>query len=236
MALALFDLDNTLIAGDSDHLWGQWLCAQGRVDSTEFAARNDAFYRDYQRGELDIDAYLSFALAPLRGHSTEEVARWHTQFMRECIEPIMLQAAAALIAMHRARGDALLIITATNAVVTQPIAQALGVGALIASDAEIEQQHYTGRAQGIPSFREGKVRRLEAWLDERGLGLEEAWFYSDSHNDLPLLQRVEHPVAVDPDATLAAHARDRGWPQLTLRAGPQPRLLEPQSSSLQWAL
>jgi HAD superfamily hydrolase (TIGR01490 family) len=237
MALALFDLDNTLIAGDSDHLWGRWLCTRGHVDSEAFAARNDRFYSDYQRGELDIDAYLHFALAPLKGLTVAEVARWHREFMGECIEPVMLDAARALLAAHRARGDELVIITATNEVVTRPIADALGVSTLIASGAEVSDGRYTGRPRGIPSFREGKVSRLEAWLAQRDVDLSGAWFYSDSHNDLPLLGRVGRPVAVDPNDPLRAHALEAGWPLLTLRAGPQPAsLAADQSSSLQWLL
>lgn len=217
MTLAIFDLDNTLIAGDSDHLWGVFVCEQGLVDGEDFAQRNEAFYADYQRGELDIDAYLRFALAPLAGRPQDQLADWHAAFMREKIAPIMLPAAAELIASHRGRGDTLLIVTATNAFITRPIADALGIDNLLACEGEIVDGRYTGQPQGIPTYKEGKVRRLQEWLAQTGLSMDGAWFYSDSHNDLPLLERVDNPVAVDPDEILAARARSEGWPVISLR-------------------
>lgn len=217
MTLAIFDLDSTLIAGDSDHLWGVFLCERGLVDGTEFAARNEQFYRDYQAGVLDIDAYLRFALAPLAGQPLETLAAWHRDFMRSKIEPIMLPKAAALIARHRAQGDELMIVTATNAFITRPIATALGIEHLLACEAEMVDGRYTGNPTGVPSYHEGKVIRLQAWLAERGEQLAGAWFYSDSHNDLPLLERVDNPVAVDPDTVLRQRAEDRGWPIISLR-------------------
>jgi HAD superfamily hydrolase (TIGR01490 family) len=217
MTLAIFDLDNTLIAGDSDHLWGVFLCEQNLVDGDDFARRNEAFYAAYQRGELDIDAYLRFALAPLAGRPQEQLDDWHAAFMREKIKPIMLPAAEELIARHRDQGDTLLIVTATNAFITRPIAQALGIDNLLACEGEMVDGRYTGQPRGIPTYREGKVKRLEAWLEETGLSLAGAWFYSDSHNDLPLLERVDNPVAVDPDEILAERARSAGWPVISLR-------------------
>jgi HAD superfamily hydrolase (TIGR01490 family) len=218
MTLAIFDLDNTLIAGDSDHLWGEWLCAEGIVDGADFAARNQRFYDDYRAGVLDIHAYLRFALGPLRGRSVAEVAGWQGRFLRECIEPIMLPAAQALLAAHRDRGDTLLVLTATNDVVTRPIATALGVEHLLACAAEVVDGRYTGNSVGTPSYREGKVERLLAWLAQRPEALTGATFYSDSHNDLPLLRRVDHPVAVDADPLLAAEAAAAGWPCISLRS------------------
>lgn len=217
MTLAIFDLDNTLIAGDSDHLWGCYLCDRGLVDSAAFAAQNEQFYRDYQAGDLDVEAYLRFALAPLAGRPPEELARWHRGFMREVIEPIMLPAARDLVEGHRERGHTLLIITATNAFITAPIAAALGIDHLLACEAQRVDGRYTGEPEGIPSFGAGKVTRLEAWREARGESLAGAWFYSDSHNDLPLLERVDNPVAVDPDERLRRRAEQAGWPVISLR-------------------
>lgn len=217
MALAIFDLDNTLLAGDSDHVWGQFLSARGFVDGEHYARENERFYRDYQQGTLDIHAFLRFALRPLRDLPRPRLEMLRAEFMRECIEPIMLPAARDLIAIHDRAGDTLMIITATNAFVTTPIATAFGVPNLIATDPEERDGIFTGEVAGIPAFREGKVQRLEAWLAERGQSLTGSSFYSDSHNDLPLLLKVDHPTAVDPDAQLRAQALARGWPILTLR-------------------
>ena len=217
MALAIFDLDNTLIAGDSDHSWGQFLCAEGLVDAQRFSHDNDRFYQDYQEGRLDIYAYLRFALAPLTGRSIEEVARLQQRFMRDWVEPMLLPAAFELLDKHRNRGDELVIITASNTVVTGPIAERLGVATLMGCDTEIVGGKYTGQPTGVPSFQEGKVTRLQDWLATTGHSLTGAWFYSDSHNDLPLLERVDNPVATDPDPQLAAVANDRGWPIISLR-------------------
>jgi len=217
MALAIFDLDNTLIAGDSDHSWGEFLCAEGLVDAQRFSHDNDRFYQDYQEGRLDIYAYLRFALAPLTGRSIEEVARLQQQFMRDWVEPMLLPAAFELLDKHRNRGDELVIITASNTVVTGPIAERLGVATLMGCDTEIVGGKYTGQPTGVPSFQEGKVTRLQDWLATTGHSLTGAWFYSDSHNDLPLLERVDNPVATDPDPQLAAVANDRGWPIISLR-------------------
>ena len=217
MTLAIFDLDNTLIGGDSDHLWGQFVCEQRLVDSDDFAQRSDKFYGDYQAGTLDIDAYLRHALSSLQGHSPEQLSAWHDAFMDSKIKPILLPRAADLIADHRRRGHELLIITATNRFITAPIAEVLGVENLIACEAEIVNGRYTGAASGIPSYQGGKVTRLADWLQEREIELEGAWFYSDSHNDLPLLELVDNPVAVDPDDTLRARAIELEWPVISLR-------------------
>ena len=216
MALAIFDLDNTLLTGDSDYLWGQFLCDLGVVDRTRYERENDRFYADYRAGRLDIMAFLRFSLAPLAAHPRARLDGWHERFMAEKIDPLIGEPAQALVARHRAAGDTLMIITATNAFVTAPIAARFGIPHLIATEPEVVDGQYTGRVAGTPSFREGKVERLDDWLAERGESLEGAWFYSDSHNDLPLLERVTHPVAVDPDPTLAMHARSRNWPVISL--------------------
>lgn len=221
MSLAIFDLDNTLIAGDSDHRWGEFMIHKGLVDADHYRARNDDFYRAYQDGSLDIGEFLGFSLAPFARLSDAQISELQREFLSEWIEPLMLEAATDLIEHHRARGDALLIITATNRIVTEPIARRLGIGQLLASEAERDAHGYTGRPTGIPCFQEGKVRRLEQWLVDHPHRLERAHFYSDSANDLPLLERVGHPVAVDPDPRLAAAARERGWPQMSLRDRPK---------------
>lgn len=217
MTLAIFDLDNTLIGDDSDHLWGQFVCEQQLVNEADFARRSDQFYADYQTGNLDIDAYLRFALSTLRGHPAEQLDAWHRTFMDSKIKPVMLPKAAELLADHRKRGHELLIITATNRFVTEPIAAALGVENLIACDAEIVDGLYTGAPSGIPSYQAGKVARLYEWLGNGNSSLEGAWFYSDSHNDLPLLELVDNPVAVDPDDTLRSRAVELEWPVISLR-------------------
>lgn len=217
MTLAIFDLDNTLIAGDSDHRWGEFLVAEGIVDSDHFSRENDRFFADYQRGALDIDAYLTFVLAPLAGRSLDAIAGWQMRFLSECIAPIMLPSASALIEKHRSQGHRPLIITATNEVVTRPIADILGVSDLLGCQVEIRDNVITGRPTGTRTYREGKVQRLREWMTAESEVLDGAWFYSDSHNDLPLLEIVDHPVAVDPDDTLAAVAAERGWPLISLR-------------------
>lgn len=217
MALAIFDLDNTLLAGDSDYLWGVFLAERGVVDGEAHARENERFYREYREGRLDIFAFLRFSLRPLRENDPEDLLRWRADFVREKIEPIILPAALDLIGEHRARGDTLLIITATNELVTAPIAERLGVPHLIATVPEQRDGRYTGEVAGVPSFREGKVERLEAWLRHTGADLAGSSFYSDSHNDIPLLERVDRAVAVDPDQPLERHARARGWPVISLR-------------------
>ncbi|MCB1864605.1 MAG: HAD family hydrolase [Chromatiales bacterium] len=216
MALALFDLDNTLLAGDSDYLWGQFLVARGVVDADHYERTNQAFYDDYRAGRLDIDAFLRFALAPLAAHPLQRLLAWRADFMREAIEPIVTGAALALIEQHRSQGDDLVIITATNRFVTEPIAARFGIQQLIATEPEFDGERYTGRVAGRPAFANGKVERLDDWLAERAKSLTGSTFYSDSINDLPLLERVDHPVATNPDARLAAVAAQRGWPVLNL--------------------
>ncbi len=222
MSVALFDLDNTLIAGDSDSLWGEYLVTCGAVDSEAFAATHRRFHQDYIEGQLDIDAFLAFALGPLAEHPEEQLIAWRAAFVRDWIEPLVLPAAETLLEEHRRAGHHLAIVTATNRFVTAPIAERLGVPTLLATEPERREGRYTGRHTGTPTFREGKIRVVEAWLREHGLERAEKWFYSDSLNDLPLLRHVEHPVAVDPDETLRAEARQHGWPVLTLRQTESP--------------
>lgn len=217
MSLAIFDLDNTLIAGDSDYLWGEFVVENGMVDAAHYRQKNDEFYEAYQNGSLDIVAYLNFALAPLAGRPPEALAALHERFMSEKIRPIMLAKANDLIEHHRSLGDTLLIITATNRFVTGPIAEALGVGAILASEPELVDGCYTGKATGVPCFQQGKVTRLASWLADSGESLKGSHFYSDSFNDIPLLEEVDHPVAVDPDDRLAEYAKERGIKIISLR-------------------
>lgn len=220
MNLALFDLDNTLLSGDSDFEWSQFLIEQGVLDRELFEARNLAFYEQYKAGTLDIHEFLDFQLKPLSHHARKVLDDWHEEFMRRKVRPMMGAKARDLVAKHRSAGDVCVIITATNSFVTAPIAREFGVAHLIATDPEENDGEFTGNVAGVPSFREGKVLRMENWLSERGWGWEsfrETWFYSDSLNDLPLLSKVKHPVAVDPDATLRAHAEKQGWAVISLR-------------------
>ena len=220
MRLALFDLDNTLLAGDSDYEWGQFLVDRGVLERETYEAQNRAFYEQYKAGTLDIHEFLGFALRPLAAHAPAELERWHAEFMRTRISPMILPGARALVRRHLAAGDLCAIITATNSFVTRPIAREFGVEHLIATEPEKRNGRFTGGVAGLPCFRDGKVRRLEDWL--RGLGRSLADFegsacYSDSHNDLSLLERVTRPVAVDPDDTLARIAAQRGWERISLR-------------------
>ncbi|MBF0184823.1 MAG: HAD family phosphatase [Magnetococcales bacterium] len=217
MALALFDLDNTLLAGDSDHLWGEYLIAEGIVDAKEYKTRNDQFYHDYQQGTLDIFAYLSFQAGILAQYDRATLNHWRRDYLQRMIVPIIAPHTPALLQWHRQRGDQLLIITATNRFVTTPIAEYLGVDALLATELEEIDGRFTGQPDGIPCFREGKVLHLMQWMKQSGLDLADSWFYSDSHNDLPLLGEVAFPVAVDPDATLRTTAQEKAWPIISLR-------------------
>ncbi|MGD8175896.1 HAD family hydrolase [Marinimicrobium sp. ARAG 43.8] len=217
MTLAIFDLDNTLIAGDSDHRWGEFMIHKALVDADLYREKNDAFYRAYQDGTLDIDEYLHFSLAPFGTLSDADILELQREFMLDWVEPLMLKKAGELIDQHRRQNHQLLIITATNNVVTAPIAERLGIPALLASEAERGPNGFTGRPTGTPTFQHGKVIRLEQWLEKNPHPLEDAYFYSDSANDLPLLEAVGHPTAVDPDARLERIARERQWPILSLR-------------------
>lgn len=217
MSLAIFDLDHTLLSGDSDHAWGEFLVRQQIVDPSHYQRQNDHFFAQYQQGTLDIHEYLAFALEPLTRFSVQELDLLHRQFMREYIQPMRQYKADALLRQHRERGDFLLIITATNRFITAPIARALGVDDLLATDPELQGNRYTGRVKGVPCYREGKVERLRQWLEDTEQTLEDSYFYSDSINDLPLLEAVTHPFVVDGDERLLAEAQRRQWPTLSLR-------------------
>jgi HAD superfamily hydrolase (TIGR01490 family) len=215
--LVLFDLDNTLLAGDSDFEWAQFLIEQGVLDREVYEARNQEFYDQYKAGTLDIREFLDFQLKPLSRHPRTQLDAWHRQFMESKVRPLMREKARALVARHR--GDLSVVITATNSFVTAPIAREFGIANLIATEPEQRNGEFSGAVAGTPCFRDGKVARLEEWLAKRGSPLAaftESWFYSDSLNDLPLLDRVSHPVAVDPDDTLRKHAASRGWPIISL--------------------
>ncbi|MGC3964599.1 MAG: HAD family hydrolase [Rhodocyclaceae bacterium] len=218
--LTLFDLDNTLLGGDSDHAWGQFLCDQGIVDRQEYETTNDRFYAQYKDGTLDMNAFLAFVLAPMTRLTRAELDTLHARFMRECIEPIVLPRGLELVRKHLDAGDLVAIVTATNAFVTAPIVRLFGVQHLIATIPAQENGRFTGLARGTPAFREGKIARVEAWLESMALNwgsFTQTNFYSDSLNDLPLLQKVANPVAVDPDETLRTYATERGWPVISLR-------------------
>lgn len=220
MPLAIFDLDNTLIAGDSDYLWGEFLVEHRLVDVAAYQAQNERFYRDYQARQLDIFAYLTFALTPLTRFSPEELTALHARFMQERINPILLPKAVELVERHRHQGDTLMVITATNRFITEPIVAAFNIPHLLASEPEMIDGRYSGRPTGIPCYQHGKVQRLEAWLEARGESLEGSYFYSDSANDIPLLDRVDYPVAVDPDGALREYAEQNRLPIISLREAP----------------
>jgi HAD superfamily hydrolase (TIGR01490 family) len=220
MRLALFDLDHTLLAGDSDYEWGQFLVDRGVLERETYEAQNRAYYEQYAAGTLDIHEYLGFALRPLAEHRPQDLARWHADFMQSRVLPMIGAPARALVRGHRDRGDLCAIVTATNSFVTAPIVREFGVEHLIATEPESRHGRFTGRVAGAPCFRDGKVRRLEEWLAGLGRRLPdfaESSFYSDSHNDLALLERVTRPVAVDPDEQLRAEARHRQWEVISLR-------------------
>lgn len=220
MNLALFDLDNTLLAGDSDFEWAQFLIEQHVLDREVYEARNVEFYEQYKAGTLDIHEFLDFQLKPLSRHPRSQLDAWHREFMEKRILPLIAPGAHELINGHMLGGDLCVIITATNRFVTAPIARTLGISNLIATEPEQKDGEFTGQVSGLPCFREGKIARLESWLDAHNLtwlSFLESWFYSDSLNDLPLLNKVTHPVAVDPDATLKGYAEKNAWPIISLR-------------------
>ena len=217
MGLALFDLDNTLIAGDSDYLWGCFLVEQGIVDGKLYESENQRFYDLYKIGKLDIHEFHKFQLKILTQHSMETLEQWRSRYIEEKITPVLLTKAEALIEQHRQQQDTLVVITATNRFITGPIAELYNIQHLLATEPEIINGRYSGAITGVPCFQDGKVEQLESWLETRQLTLDDSWFYSDSHNDLPLLNRVSHPVAVDPDEILKQHAEEHGWPVISLR-------------------
>ena len=216
MTLALFDLDNTLLSDDSDYRWGQYLVEKQLIDSEEHTEKNKAFYQQYSEGVLDIHEFCAFSFEFLAGKSMEELATLHQDFMETQILASMSNKSKALIAQHKAMGHTLMVITATNSFVTRPIVTAFGIEHLIATEPKIENGRYTREIDGVPSFKEGKVTRLNAWLEKNDVTLEDSYFYSDSHNDLPLLEIVTTPIAVDPDPKLRAVAEGKGWDIISL--------------------
>ena len=217
MPVTIFDLDETLIAGDSDHKWGQFLVDRRLVNTKKFKEINDRFYKQYKEGALNIDEYLNFSCSPLTQYSIEELHAFRSEFVAERITPIILKEAQNLVEEHRQQGDTLLVITATIEFITRPIVDEFGIDNLIAPEPEIVFDRYTGRTLGVPSFGEGKVTRLHQWLKSREISMDGSYFYSDSHNDLPLLRLVDNPVAVDPDQILKEEAEKKNWPIITLR-------------------
>lgn len=222
-ALALFDLDHTLLAGDSDYLWGEFLADSGLVDRVRYERANRQFYADYVAGTLDIQAYVRFVLAPLVRLDAARLAELRREFITTRIRPIVASGTPALLARHRAAGDTLVITTSTNRFITEPIAALLGVDALIATEAEVVDGKLTGRLAGIPNFQSGKIARLEQWLAAQDRTFSTIYAYSDSYNDVPLLEKADRPTAVDPDDRLRAVAQTRGWPIISLRSARQDR-------------
>jgi HAD superfamily hydrolase (TIGR01490 family) len=207
MALAIFDLDHTLLNGDSDYLWGEYMVANQIVDKAEYQLENKAFLRDYQRGQLDNNRYLQFALKPLTQHPVEQLYNWREDYVKNWIKPIVANGTANLLEQHRESGDTLIIVSATNLFITEPIAELLGIAHILSTE-----------PLGIPTYKEGKVAALNAWLEDSEHRLDDSYFYSDSINDLPLLEQVSTPVAVNPDEELLVIAEERGWQILDLRS------------------
>lgn len=217
--LALFDLDNTLLSGDSDYEWAQFLIERGVLERAKYEARNQHFSRQYKEGRLDIHEFLDFQLAPLARYPRAKLNEWHGEFMQAKVRPLIRGKGKELVQRHIRQGHLCAIVTSTNAFITAPIAREFGVNHLLATELEVHNGRFTGRPSGTPCFRQGKVTCLAEWLGGRGQTLASfpaSWFYSDSLNDLPLLERVTHPVAVDPDETLRREALGRGWPIISL--------------------
>jgi HAD superfamily hydrolase (TIGR01490 family) len=218
--LALFDLDNTILAGDSDYNWSRFLIQEGYLDGAIHAEKNEKFYADYKAGTLDIYAFVEFQFKPLARNPRTVLNQLLKKYVEEVIKPMITEKARALVKRHQEEGDLIIVITATNSFITKPIAELFGIENLIGTDPEEKEGEFTGKVTGLPSFKEGKVTRLEAWLKGKNLLLtsfEKSYFYSDSHNDLPLMQKVTHPVAVDSDDVLSEYAKSKGWPQISLR-------------------
>lgn len=217
MTLALFDLDNTLLSGDSDYEWGRFLVRKNLVDADSYEQANAHFYEQYQQGKLDINAFCAFAFKPLTEHSFEALQVLHQEFMQTTIHAFMSKKAKKLVQSHRQQQHTLMVITATNSFVTRPITEAFGINHLLATEPKIVNNRYYAAIEGIPCFQQGKVTRLQQWLERSNETLEGSYFYSDSHNDLPLLDMVDHPIAVDPDEKLAHIAQEQGWKSISLR-------------------
>jgi HAD superfamily hydrolase (TIGR01490 family) len=218
--LALFDLDNTILAGDSDYNWSRFLIQEGYLDGAIHAEKNEKFYADYKAGTLDIYAFVEFQFKPLARNPRSVLNQLLKKYVEDLIKPMITEKARTLVKKHQEEGDLIIVITATNSFITKPIAALFGIENLIGTDPEEKEGEFTGKVSGLPSFKEGKVTRLEAWLKNKNLSLanfEKSYFYSDSHNDLPLMQKVTHPVAVDSDDILSEYATSKGWPQISLR-------------------
>lgn len=216
MPVTIFDLDKTLLSGDSDHAWGLYLAEIGVVDRDHHEREQARYYADYVAGRLDIDDFLRFQLQPLRDNAMADLERWRADFLARKIRPMITPPARELVELHRRRGNTLLIITATNRFITAPIAAEFGIEHLLATEPARANGNFTGAVAGVPCYRQGKLHHLDRWLQKSGLDLNESWCYSDSHNDLPLLRAVSHPVAVNPDRRLAATAKEQSWPILDL--------------------
>ncbi|MEL0082160.1 MAG: HAD family phosphatase [Gammaproteobacteria bacterium] len=219
MTLALFDLDNTLLANDSDYLWGEYLCNRKIVDPVDYDRQNKHFYQQYERGEMDIDEFLRFALEPLRQHSPSELLTLRDDYLASLLPAQVAPGTAALLQQHHERGDTLVIITATNRFISAPIARYLGVNHLIATLPSLTDGNFDGGYRSPPCYQQDKLTNLNLWLATYGLNRNGSYAYSDSHNDLPLLEWADHPVAVDPDPQLRAVAEERNWPVISLRQG-----------------
>lgn len=220
MDLVLFDLDNTLLNGDSDFAWAQFLITKGVLDREVQEARNVTFYEQYKAGTLDIFEFLDFQLAPLTRHSRDQLDAWHREFMADSVVPMITDKARALVRQHLDSGALVAVVTATNSFVTGPIVREFGIPHLVATIPAQENGAFTGKPRGMPAFKAGKIERVDTWLESLGLytgSFTRSWFYSDSHNDLPLMSRVTDPIAVDPDDTLRTHAQSAGWPVISLR-------------------
>lgn len=217
VSMALFDLDNTLLGGDSDYLWGEYLARIGVVDEQAHRRENERFFEQYRAGSLDIEAFLAFQLRPLADNALNDLLAWRDRFVREIIAPLVLEKGRQLIDEHRRKGDWLAIVTSTNAFITRPIADLVGITHLLATEPERDGDRYTGAYVGVPCSGEGKVHRVREWAARNDLPLIDSWFYSDSYQDLPLLSFVDHPVAVDPDDALREHAARSGWPVVSFR-------------------
>lgn len=217
MTLALFDLDHTLLNGDSDYAWGQFLVSKGLVEREHYETANQYFYDQYKQGVLDIHEFAAFSFQPLSERSMAELAALHREFMTSTVQPMITDAAQQLVERHRRQGHTLVVITATNSFITRPIVEAFGIPHLLATEPKIVNERYTREIVGIPCFQAGKVTRLQHWLENRVETLAGSYFYSDSRNDLPLLEMVDNPVVVDPDDTLRTIAQEKGWPIISLR-------------------
>jgi HAD superfamily hydrolase (TIGR01490 family) len=219
LELALFDLDNTLLSGDSDYEWAQFLIERGVLERAEYEAKNELFFSQYKAGTLDIHEFLEFQLAPLARHPREELDEWHAEFMQTRIKPIIRPKGVELVRQHRRDKHLCAIVTSTNTFITAPIAREFGVEHLVATGLEVGDGRFTGKPSGTPCFREGKITCVEEWLADQGrifASFTAIWFYSDSRNDLPLLEYATHPVVVDPDEVLREVAVKRGWQIISL--------------------